>query len=148
MAGFCPSFGTLPAAEQRRTVGDLLQRVAALRAEHCPSAVAPTTAPAVPAAPTSQPRQPLTAVMAQTLARLSSLSVEGDGSSTSVPASEDESEGGAAVWTPEQQAAISMLSELCALPDASDAFLAHVLASKGDGSVEVRGRGLEEWPVD
>lgn len=81
-------------------------------------------------------------MVSQALSRLGSLSVGGAGSGAASSAagsecSSGDEEGGIPAWTPEQQAAMRTLRELCALPaETSDAFLAHLLASKGGGSLE------------
>ncbi|KAL4440060.1 hypothetical protein ABPG75_003061 [Micractinium tetrahymenae] len=144
LVGFSPSFAALPPAEQRRQVDNLLQHVAELRAEASAAAAAAAaaaapTAAAGPAAAAGKPA--LAAVVSQTLSRLGSLSVGGGGSglASSATASECDSddEGGIRAWTPEQQAAVGTLRELCALPaETSDAFLADVLAGKGGGDLQ------------
>ncbi|KAL4438656.1 hypothetical protein ABPG77_006260 [Micractinium sp. CCAP 211/92] len=148
LAGFSPSFAAQSPAEQQKQVNSLLQRVAQLKTEA--SAAAASAAAAVAAGEAIAPvgsgcaaaKPALAAVVSQTLSRLSSLSVGGAGSGAAGSAATSEcgssdDEGRSYAWTPEQQAAVCTLRELCALPaDASDAFLAHLLASKGGGSLE------------
>lgn len=148
LTGFSPSFAAQSPAEQQKQVNSLLQCVAQLRAEA--SAAAASAATAVAAGEAIAPvgsgcaeaKPALAAVVSQALSRLSSLSVGGAGSGAAGSAATSEcgssdDEGRSYAWTPEQQAAVCTLRELCALPaDASDAFLAHLLASKGGGSLE------------
>lgn len=129
MAGFCDSFGRLPPAKQQQLTADLLARVAAAKQQGRQPQAAAAAKPAVSIA----------AVAAEALSRISSLSVgsASGASSECGDGSEDEGAGTPAAWSAERAAAVAGLRELCALPGASDAFLAHVLDSKGGGDVEV-----------
>ena len=120
-------FGRLAPPKQRQLIADLLARVAALRQEQ---QGAPAAAAGQPAAKAS-----VAAVAAEALARLGSLSVSSSAASSEREDSEDEL---AAPLSEAQRQALGALRELCALQDACDAFLAHVLSSKGGGDVEVR----------
>ena len=127
LAGFSPAFGQLVPPQQRQAVTGLLQRVAALRAE---------------AAPPAQQTVSVAAVAAQALSHLRSLSVSRDGGSSGAGSGASSDSEEQALLTPQTAAAVATLRELCALPDASDAWLAHVLSSRGGGDVEV-GAGME-----
>lgn len=120
-------FGRLAPPKQRQLIADLLARVAALRQEQ---QGAPAAAAGQPAAKAS-----VAAVAAEALARLGSLSVSSSAASSEREDSEDEL---AAPLSEAQRQALGALRELCALQDACDAFLAHVLSSKSGGDVEVR----------
>ena len=126
VAGFSPVFGRLAPPKQRQLIANLLARVAALRQGQ----------QGAPAAAAGQPptKASVAAVAAEALARLGSLSVSSSAASSEREESEDE----LGALSAAQRQALGTLRELCALPDACDAFLAHVLAGKGGGDVEVR----------
>ncbi|PSC73823.1 hypothetical protein C2E20_3197 [Micractinium conductrix] len=131
LAGFSPAFGQLVPPQQRQAVTGLLQRVAALRAE---------------AAPPAQQTVSVAAVAAQALSHLRSLSVSRDGGSSGAGSGASSDSEEQALLTPQTAAAVATLRELCALPDASDAWLAHVLSSRGGGDVEAAAAWMLECP--
>ncbi|PRW33324.1 DNA ligase 4 [Chlorella sorokiniana] len=136
VAGFSPVFGRLAPPKQRQLIADLLSRVAALRQEQ--QGDQQSAAAGRPAAKAS-----VAAVAAEALARLGSLSVSSSAASSEREGSEDEL---GAPLSEAQRQALGTLRELCALPDACDAFLAHVLAAKGGGDVEAAAVWMLEQP--
>lgn len=128
-------FGRLAPPKQRQLIADLLGRVAALRQQQ---QGAPQVAAGQPPA-----RASVAAVAAEALARLGSLSV----SSSAASSERDSDDEGATPLSEAQRQALGTLRELCALPDACDAFLAHVLTAQGGGDVEVRSCCCCAWAV-
>lgn len=131
MAGFSPAFAALPPAKQQALIADLLSRVDGLRRQQQQAAQPP--------AGTQAPKPSVAALAAQALAQLGGLSVSSSSAASSECGGSDDDGGGA--LPPQHAAAVATLRELCALPDAADAWLVHVLQSKGGGDVEV------SWPA-
>ncbi|KAI7841164.1 hypothetical protein COHA_005130 [Chlorella ohadii] len=134
VAGFSPVFGRLAPPKQRQLIANLLARVAVLRQGQ----------QGAPAAAAGQPptKASVAAVAAEALARLGSLSVSSSAASSEREESEDEQ----GALNEAQRQALGTLRELGVLPEACDAFLAHVLAGKGSGDVEAAAAWMLEQP--